>query len=69
VTQGGLRRLWDEVEDLYDLWSRLGAPNRERFGLTVTHDGRHVLWLDHPESEERWELPTSPGRWSPPPLS
>lgn len=69
VTQGGPRRLWDEVEDLYDLWCRLGAPNRERFGLTVTHEGRHVLWLDHPEAEESWELATSPGRWSPPPLS
>jgi protein-L-isoaspartate(D-aspartate) O-methyltransferase len=56
VTQGGPRRLWDEVEDLYDLWCDLGAPNRERFGLTVTRDGRHVLWLDSPASEHRWEL-------------
>ncbi len=62
VTQAGPRRLWDEVEDLYDLWCRLGAPNRERFGLTVTRDGRHVLWLDDPGAEEHWEVVSSPGR-------
>jgi hypothetical protein len=34
VTQGGPRRLWDRVEELYDQWCQLGGPNRERFGLT-----------------------------------
>jgi protein-L-isoaspartate O-methyltransferase len=56
VVQGGPRRLWDEIEALYDQWCRLGAPNRERFGLTVTPDGRHELWLDDPESRHRWPL-------------
>jgi hypothetical protein len=56
VTQGGPRRLWDEVEDLYDQWCGLGAPNRQRFGLTVERDGGHMLWLDDPDSEHRWNL-------------
>jgi protein-L-isoaspartate O-methyltransferase len=56
VVQGGPRRLWDEIETLYGEWCRLGAPNRERFGLTVTPDGRHELWLDDPDSQHRWPL-------------
>lgn len=60
VTQGGPRRIWDEVESLFDQWCRLGAPNRERFGLTVSRDGRHILWLDSPTSENVWELPVQP---------
>jgi hypothetical protein len=27
--------LWDEVERLFDAWCALGAPNRDRFRLTV----------------------------------
>jgi protein-L-isoaspartate O-methyltransferase len=56
VTQGGPRLLWDEIEDLFETWCRLGAPNREHFGLTVTADGRHTLWLDSPDSGQTWEL-------------
>jgi protein-L-isoaspartate O-methyltransferase len=56
VIQGGPRRLWDEIETWYEQWCQLGAPNRERFGLTVTLDGRHELWLDNAESEHRWPL-------------
>ncbi len=56
VTQGGPRRLWDRVEELYDQWCQLGAPNRERFGLTVLPDGCHWLWLDEPGSTNRWDV-------------
>ena len=56
VTQGGPRRLWDQVEDLFGTWCELGAPNREDMGLTVEADGRHVLWLDRPGSGVAWEL-------------
>jgi hypothetical protein len=61
VTQGGPRRLWDEIEVLYEQWCRLGAPNRERFGLTINADGRSYLWLDSADSGSVWELPT---RWA-----
>lgn len=55
VTQGGPRRLWDEVERAYKQWCDLGRPRRSRFGITVTP---HVqeLWLDTPDSEPRWPL-------------
>jgi Protein-L-isoaspartate(D-aspartate) O-methyltransferase (PCMT) len=43
VVQGGPRQIWDAIEALYEHWCRLGAPNRERFGLTVEADGRHVI--------------------------
>jgi protein-L-isoaspartate(D-aspartate) O-methyltransferase len=53
IIQGGPRHVWDEVEALYEQWCQLGAPNRERFGLTVEPDGTHTIWLDDPESH-RW---------------
>lgn len=56
MTQGGPRLMWDEIEDLFETWCRLGAPNREHLGLTVTADGRHTLWLDSPDSGQTWEL-------------
>lgn len=55
VTQGGPRRLWDLIERLYDLWLDLGGPRRDRFGLTVTGDARHRVWLDTPDSEHVWD--------------
>jgi protein-L-isoaspartate(D-aspartate) O-methyltransferase len=62
VTQAGPRRIWDQIEDLFEQWCKLGCPNRERFGLTVHPDGRHVLWLDEPDSDPSWEIspPTRP---------
>ncbi|GAA3737308.1 methyltransferase domain-containing protein [Salinactinospora qingdaonensis] len=49
VVQYGDRHLWDEVEAAYLSWVRLGRPGHDRFGLTVTTDGRQRLWVDHPE--------------------
>lgn len=46
VEQFGQRRLWDELENIYDRWERLGRPSRERFGMTVHPDGTDSLWLD-----------------------
>ncbi|MGA5133044.1 methyltransferase domain-containing protein [Streptomyces olivoreticuli] len=47
VYQSGRRRLWDEVEDAYRWWVDSDRPGFERFGLTVTADGR-TPWLDDP---------------------
>ncbi|TCO65184.1 ATP-grasp peptide maturase system methyltransferase [Actinocrispum wychmicini] len=55
VTQGGPRRLWDEVEAAYQQWVALGEPRRARFGITVTPDVQE-LWLDRPDSPNRWPL-------------
>jgi protein-L-isoaspartate O-methyltransferase len=56
VTQGGPRRLWDEIEELFQTWCGIGAPNREHFGLTVDPEGRHQLWLDRADSGVTWQL-------------
>ncbi|MFE4538094.1 methyltransferase domain-containing protein [Streptomyces scopuliridis] len=48
VWQYGRRRLWDEVEATYRWWLRAGSPGPERFGLTVTPDGRQIPWLHTP---------------------
>jgi protein-L-isoaspartate(D-aspartate) O-methyltransferase len=55
VRQGGPRRLWDQIEDFYELLDRNGRPERERFGLTVQPDGKQFVWLDSPQ-RYRWEL-------------
>ncbi|MGW0806558.1 methyltransferase domain-containing protein [Nonomuraea sp. NPDC002799] len=47
VYQVGDRPLWDEVTDAYFRWVSWGEPGRDRFGMTVTPDGRHI-WLDSP---------------------
>lgn len=49
VTQGGPRRIWDRIEHIAALWSQLGRPSADRFGLTVTTDQQR-LWLDTPEN-------------------
>lgn len=57
VTQGGPRQLWDQLESVHELWLRLGKPDRDRYGLTITPDGKQRIWLDDPETEYSWELP------------
>ncbi|BCJ33571.1 protein-L-isoaspartate O-methyltransferase [Actinocatenispora thailandica] len=49
VEQRGERRIWDEIAAAYGLWQQLGSPGRERFGLTVTVDGKQTIWLDGPD--------------------
>ncbi|MEU9704281.1 methyltransferase domain-containing protein [Streptomyces sp. NPDC047981] len=49
VYQAGPRNLWDEVRAAYHWWSSQGRPGFDRFGLTVTPDGKHYAWLDAPE--------------------
>jgi SAM-dependent methyltransferase len=55
VTQGGDRRLWDELEAAHDLWQRLGQPNPESFTITITPDGDQAV--DLPGSGRLWSLP------------
>ena len=38
VAESGPRRLWHELEDIAQNWSRLGAPSREDFDLSVQFD-------------------------------
>lgn len=49
VEQAGPTTLWDAVEQAYTLWTELDGPEHNRFGLTITPDGAHLLWLDSPQ--------------------
>lgn len=47
VEQGGPRRLWTEVEDLYSRWAAHGKPGRPHIGVTLGPAGQQV-WLNEP---------------------
>ncbi|MGH3931961.1 MAG: methyltransferase domain-containing protein [Pseudonocardiaceae bacterium] len=51
--QAGPRRLWDELEQLYQQWTALGRPVYHRFGLTLDRNSQ-TLWLDDPDSGHTW---------------
>jgi methyltransferase of ATP-grasp peptide maturase system len=55
AVQGGQRRLWDELENVYREWDTLGRPVRCDFGLTVTRNERHLLWYKDPDYVN-WEI-------------
>ena len=58
VRECGPRRLWRIVEQAYEFWRMQGRPGQDRYGLTVTPDGRQSVWLDDPATGHTWELPT-----------
>lgn len=55
VHQFGPRRLWNEAEAAYSWWIDAGRPTPDRYGLTVTPDGTHTIWLDTLEAEHHWQ--------------
>ncbi len=55
VTQGGERRLWDELEAAHDLWEQLGEPQPETFTITITPNRGQVV--DLPDTDWSWSLP------------
>lgn len=59
LTQSGPRRLWDDIETSHQTWRALGAPPRERFGLTVTPQ-RQTIWLDIPEGNHHTLISDNP---------
>jgi protein-L-isoaspartate O-methyltransferase len=56
LTHGGPRRLWDEYETAAQEWVDLGRPSWDRYGMTITPDRRHTVWLDRPDSVHAWEV-------------
>lgn len=60
AVQSGPRRLWTEVEHVYDEWVAASCPKRHRIGLTVAPDGAHHVWIGAPHSAHVWPL-ASPG--------
>lgn len=55
VTQGGDRRLWDELEAAHELWLQLQQPRPEDFTIMITPDAEQVV--AHPATDRRWSLP------------
>ena len=45
VEQGGPRKLWDELEDIYRLWADNGSPTRDNIGITATPTSETHIWL------------------------
>jgi protein-L-isoaspartate O-methyltransferase len=56
VRHGGPMPPWPEFERAHRAWCAHGQPGWDRFGLTVTGDGEHVVWLDEPGEGPRWQL-------------
>ncbi|GAA1029357.1 MULTISPECIES: methyltransferase domain-containing protein [Amycolatopsis] len=54
VTQGGDRRLWDELETAHELWTRLDQPSPADFAITVSADSEQVVSL--PDRATQWTL-------------
>lgn len=57
VAEGGPRRLWGCVENAHRIWTELGRPGWDRFGLTVTPQS-HTVWFDQPDNDHTWRLVT-----------
>jgi methyltransferase of ATP-grasp peptide maturase system len=55
VTQGGDRRLWDELEGAYGLWQRLSQPHPEHFTIRISPGGEQAVSL--PDADRSWSLP------------
>ncbi|MEV4058396.1 methyltransferase domain-containing protein [Amycolatopsis sp. NPDC049688] len=55
VTQGGDRRLWDELETAYQLWTRLDQPSPADFTIKISPDGGQAVTL--PATDKQWSLP------------
>ena len=48
VTQGGARKLWDDVESTHRRWVEAGRPSRDRYRLAITRQSQQVLLDDSP---------------------
>jgi methyltransferase of ATP-grasp peptide maturase system len=55
VTQGGNRRLWDELEAAHELWQHLHQPHPEHFTISISAGGEEVVSLA--DAERSWLLP------------
>lgn len=59
MLEAGSRRVWQVIEDAHNLWTALGQPGWNRFGLTVTSNQQRV-WLDTPTSPHTWSVAPLP---------
>ncbi|WP_432155001.1 methyltransferase domain-containing protein [Streptomyces tricolor] len=58
VTQGGPRRLADELEAAWDTWLAQSRPALYDFGITVADNGAtQYAWVNDPMTGPRWPIP------------
>ncbi|MFI1017566.1 methyltransferase domain-containing protein [Streptomyces sp. NPDC020965] len=56
ASQGGPRRLADELEAAWDDWTDVGEPELYEYGLTAEASGRQYAWAHDPDTGPRWPL-------------
>lgn len=56
VQQHGPTRLWDQIEQTYDIWRQAGQPPQQDFTLHVTPHGQ-IVRLTAPRGTHDWPLP------------
>ncbi|GGW58442.1 hypothetical protein GCM10010503_39380 [Streptomyces lucensis JCM 4490] len=57
ATQGGPRRLADELEAAWDTWPEVGRPALYDFGMTVTDSGTtQYMWVNDADGGPRWPI-------------
>jgi protein-L-isoaspartate O-methyltransferase len=50
LAEHGPQQLYDKLAELAIQWDQHGRPTPDRYGLTITADGHHTLWLDEPQN-------------------
>lgn len=62
VRQHGPYRLWDTLEHAVAVYDALDHPDASRLGVSALNvPGKQYVWLDDPDSDHCWPLPTSVG--------
>lgn len=56
IVRGSSDDLWAAVENAYRVWSELGQPGWDDFGLTVTEREQRI-WFGAPDDSYSWTLP------------
>lgn len=57
ATEGGPRRLADELEEAWDTWLEVGRPSLYDFGMTVTDSGTtQYMWVNDADCGPRWPI-------------
>ncbi|WP_331767740.1 methyltransferase domain-containing protein [Embleya sp. NBC_00896] len=61
ASQGGPRRLVDELEAAWDAWIAAGAVGLYDHGMTVAPDGEQFVWAGDPDTGPRWPVSAPAG--------
>ena len=57
ATQGGPRRLADDLEEAWETWEQLGRSALYDYGMTITdHGTTQYMWVNDPTTRPRWPI-------------